>query len=658
MHLNKFYLYKKIKNRRQLIVGIIFLTYLTSFFFSYGFNLLVHAGNPGQFENFQNDSEKYMYEFVNESLDSGKYVKVSNYAAEQIYYQYALQSMIYSQLALRLQDIILIPLSESITHSDLVLEGYNIYSFKNITNLTINDNVNANLGNKISFIGYSISNHTLSPGELYSIKYYWKLIENVSKDYTILVHVIPVSNNSQINKKIINIGHNIFVNMDHEPAKNLYPTSKWKYEEILEERFNYILPDDMPLGTYRLMIGVYDTKGDPDRLEVLDKELSDEENRINAGILEVVDPSRIMEVGPKSSLNYFRIEPLGISLKSVFLNTFFIIIRLILAFLMSLIATMMVYVVYKNFGFAASFIFFLMLCFSNWIIFFARNSYWVIFLYFMPFLISFMYYPKCNSAIKKFILNFAIFLAVLIKALNDFEFITNVILIASVPIIYYEFRVADNYKKSFINIVPSIVFSVLGFLSAIIIHIYSLYIYQGRNLEFIGLIFKKILNRTNGIDNYFTNGIIKGYSNDIFNKIHPYNNDFISQLLFSIDYRIEYGHYDVITIPPFHLGIQLYQVELITAILCFWEIKSYLRVHGDKKFFALSIATISSFIVSNSWAICTAKGHMIAHSHMNSIIFYLPFLLMAFIMISLEMSRFLKKYVFSSTSRFLKFATK
>jgi hypothetical protein len=302
---------------------------------------------------------------------------------------------------------------------------------------------------------------------------------------------------------------------------------------------------------------------------------------------------------------------------------------------MSIIATLFVYIAYRNFGgLVVSFLVFIMMCSSTWIIFFARNLYWVTFLLFMPFIISWLCYPVCLKEYQKKALYGMIFLAILIKSLCGYEFITCAILSAIVPVIYYDSLNEQSLRRMLRNSLPIIISGIGGFLAAFAIHLYDLYLFTRDLPQAFGLIWSRAAARI--YNDPYAISHIKGYSNKIFDSIHSYNGDLLSQLLKVIDVRIEYEKLHVVTLPILQSGIPLYIVELIVAVLCFYEIKKYRSGKGSLRLYSLCIATMAAYLASNSWAIITANGHMKYHLHMNAIIFYLPFLLMAFILIAIK----------------------
>ena len=45
---------------------------------------------------------------------------------------------------------------------------------------------------------------------------------------------------------------------DSEPVDGLRPTTNWSVNEIVEDRHAMVLPADLPVGNYTVVVGLYD----------------------------------------------------------------------------------------------------------------------------------------------------------------------------------------------------------------------------------------------------------------------------------------------------------------------------------------------------------------------------------------------------------------
>jgi hypothetical protein len=74
---------------------------------------------------------------------------------------------------------------------------------------------------------------------------YWRSEAPLSLDYTTFVHIRNAA------------GENV-AQKDQPPLKGAYPTSLWDPGEIIADKMVIPLPDNLPVGEYQLVIGLYD----------------------------------------------------------------------------------------------------------------------------------------------------------------------------------------------------------------------------------------------------------------------------------------------------------------------------------------------------------------------------------------------------------------
>jgi uncharacterized membrane protein len=107
----------------------------------------------------------------------------------------------------------------------------------------------ARFGDSIILEGYSLSTITLSAGEPLGVTLYWSSDQPLSTRYRVFVHLYRPGSD------IIATQH------DSEPGGNLIPTDQWMVEQTITDNHGLLVPLDAPPGTYRLMVGLYDSWG-------------------------------------------------------------------------------------------------------------------------------------------------------------------------------------------------------------------------------------------------------------------------------------------------------------------------------------------------------------------------------------------------------------
>jgi hypothetical protein len=84
----------------------------------------------------------------------------------------------------------------------------------------------------------------LQNAQAFALRLWWQALEPVATDYTVFVHVMDAAG------KIMAQG-------DGVPVEGRYPTSAWEVgEQIIDARL-ITLPPDLPVGDYRVIIGMY-----------------------------------------------------------------------------------------------------------------------------------------------------------------------------------------------------------------------------------------------------------------------------------------------------------------------------------------------------------------------------------------------------------------
>lgn len=111
--------------------------------------------------------------------------------------------------------------------------------------------VNGIFSGSVEFLGYDIEDSNFKKGGDLRIKYYWKCLKKLDKDYAIFVHFKRKKEKFQD---------------DHIPLKGEYLTYQWKVGDIIKEDSIVKIPDDISSGEYDIYIGLWDYKETHKRL--------------------------------------------------------------------------------------------------------------------------------------------------------------------------------------------------------------------------------------------------------------------------------------------------------------------------------------------------------------------------------------------------------
>jgi hypothetical protein len=107
-------------------------------------------------------------------------------------------------------------------------------------------------GDRIMLLGYD---QELSAGEL-KLTLYWQAEQPLNPNWTVFVHLVDDTGTLKSQQ-------------DGQPRDGHYPTSVWDQGEVVDDRHLLPLPDGLPDGTYRVVVGLYSPESG-ERLPTLD----------------------------------------------------------------------------------------------------------------------------------------------------------------------------------------------------------------------------------------------------------------------------------------------------------------------------------------------------------------------------------------------------
>jgi hypothetical protein len=102
-----------------------------------------------------------------------------------------------------------------------------------------------NLGQEIQLLGYDLTDTHIGPGQSLSFALHWKAISQPSTDYTVFTQLIGPDGL-------------VWGQQDNQPQQGRYPTTAWAVEDRVVDRYDIPLRADVPRGSYRLLVGIYD----------------------------------------------------------------------------------------------------------------------------------------------------------------------------------------------------------------------------------------------------------------------------------------------------------------------------------------------------------------------------------------------------------------
>ena len=150
-------------------------------------------------------------------------------------------------------------------------------------------------------------------------------------------------------------------------------------------------------------------------------------------------------------------------------------VQTLASLLLSLVLGSIFYILSKIISFQFSLVLILSIVFNPWITPIARNSYFLLFIYFIPFLVSLFFVKKINlkksQLIKMLIVLYFIFL---IKSLIGYDYLSTIVLISMIPIVFFAMKNRRPLIELVRNLLLILIVSFFSFFTAILIHSNSL----------------------------------------------------------------------------------------------------------------------------------------------------------------------------------------
>ncbi|MFB5674648.1 hypothetical protein ACE3NQ_26140 [Paenibacillus terreus] len=291
--------------------------------------------------------------------------------------------------------------------------------------------------------------------------------------------------------------------------------------------------------------------------------------------------------------------------------------------ILSVLLTGLVIWCFNEFNLITSWVLLIGIICSQWLIIFGRNLYWVAWSMYLPFFICLfiLFLEEKKQKRYKRTLNLLIFLAVFIKCGSGYEYISSVFITAIVPLIYYAYKSKWAPKVFVLRVISVSLSSLIGFLSALFIHIYLLYLKYSSLSDALSVIKLIILKRTYGDANEVPAVFRESLNANVFEVVSTYLNGF------AFDLNNFFGtHLDLLKV-SFKDMIWFFLV--ITSLVFVSEkISTKIQLHR-RKLIGLTLSLWFSLLAPLSWFIM-AKGHSYIHTHINYFLWQLPFTLVGF----------------------------
>jgi len=122
---------------------------------------------------------------------------------------------------------------------------------------TIENPMQVNLGDRVTFLGYDLDTTEVKPGGVLHLTLYWQARGEIKGWYKVFTHLLDGQDR-------------IWAQKDSVPVGGTRPTTGWVKGEIIVDEYQLVVDPDAPDGDYILEVGMYE-EGTGRRLRVLNE---------------------------------------------------------------------------------------------------------------------------------------------------------------------------------------------------------------------------------------------------------------------------------------------------------------------------------------------------------------------------------------------------
>ncbi len=306
---------------------------------------------------------------------------------------------------------------------------------------------------------------------------------------------------------------------------------------------------------------------------------------------------------------------------------------------LSIVLTALLFWIKRKFGLLPAFLTLLMLISSYWLTLFSKNLWWSLWNFYLPLVALLFFFDRNDSSKGEFKKLFLIsFVALFIKCLfSGYEYITTTVIMTACALIFYAVRnnwsLGEFIKKGFVFTAGTLAAVLLSFI-ILVIQITSI---TGHLSDGVNHIIHSFQKRTSGdgigVDPTYTASleaslpeVLQTYWNGVAFDFTSVFSPFWDSFMF-----IDFGELILL-------------FALFSALLMWQKSKPSTRSSIQSNAKALIVTTWFSILAPLSW-FTLFKGHSYVHTHMNFIVWYMPFAILGFTVISVSIRIFISELI-------------
>lgn len=302
------------------------------------------------------------------------------------------------------------------------------------------------------------------------------------------------------------------------------------------------------------------------------------------------------------------------------------VLRLVNAFLTVLCFVVFIGWVSRNFGLLSAIIILILISLSTWLIMFSHNLWWALWSFYIPFLTMLLLLERNYKADRKMSflkIGCFLFVAVFFKCIfTGFEFISTTLIALMCPAVFYFFLEKKRFSNFILFSIKAGLVSIAAIIAEMLVLLVQFRFYVGSYTAGIEHIIFAFTRRTNDSHSEYS--------------YYPYSYIITKYLKGNV---FEWGFLSQ-TSAAFHF-VYLIAIIVVLGTMVYYFSRN-LNEYYKRLNISLLITTAVSFLAPLSWFI-VFRQHSANHTHLDYIVWYMPFLLLGFLIIGVGISLILYK---------------
>jgi hypothetical protein len=327
---------------------------------------------------------------------------------------------------------------------------------------------------------------------------------------------------------------------------------------------------------------------------------------------------------------------------------YYLAIMFALALLTALMIIAFAYFVQREFGGITGAVVVGLAAISDWLAAYAPNMYWVAFMMILPFVFSFGFYKWFKAEGKMPLFYGLLGLFFWLKFLNGYEHATTLVLSAFIPIVYYELqrksvRLVELWRQAALVLGAG----VAGIVSAICLNIIGLNSYYHSWPKSFQVVNSRVDERSG--TKQVRSDVLYGLEHtlpEVYRRIDRLyslgmlrdgQQNPVKYIVLSL---VNYLLLPAVSLPIIirdPLGIAVQSILFVGAVSGVLLYRLRRKYRGDGKLRGLWYAYWLGMFGAFSWLVIM-PGHAFPHAHINAIVFYMPFLLICYVVLGIAAS--------------------